>query len=82
VYILRCRGGSFYTGVSNDLPRRLALHRRGKGSAYTRSHLPVTLVHSEAASGRGPALAREAALKRLSHAEKAALVKRSPRRAA
>lgn len=74
VYILRCRDGSLYTGVTNDLGGRLARHQAGKGARYTRSRLPVALVYSEAVRGRGAALAREAALRRLTRAEKLVLV--------
>lgn len=41
LYILECRGGTFYTGITNDFQRRLHLHREGKASKYTSSHLPV-----------------------------------------
>lgn len=44
VYFLECRGGTIYTGSTNDLSRRLGEHRRGVGAKYTRSHLPVTLL--------------------------------------
>ncbi len=74
VYMLCCRDGSLYTGMTNHLERRLATHNRGRGAAYTRARLPVTLVWSEAAADRGAALRREAALKRLSRAAKLRLV--------
>ncbi len=74
VYILRCRGGSLYTGATNDLDRRLERHAAGKAARYTRSRLPVRLVWEERAKDRGAALRREAALKRLTRAEKLALV--------
>ena len=70
VYMLRCRDGSFYTGCTNNLTRRLALHQSGKGAKYTRSRLPVKLAWYEAADGKSEALRREAAVKRLSHAKK------------
>ena len=60
VYMLRCRDGSLYTGITNDVPRRLAAHAAGKGAAYTRSRCPVSLVYREAAKDRGAALRREA----------------------
>jgi putative endonuclease len=72
--MLRCRDGTLYTGATNDLARRLATHQRGRGAAYTRARLPVTLVWSEPAPNRGAALRREAALKRLSRAEKLRLL--------
>jgi putative endonuclease len=80
VYLLRCRDGSLYAGATNDLRRRLAAHARGRAARYTRSRLPVALVHCEPADGRGSALRREAALKRLTRAQKLALVARSRRR--
>ena len=48
VYILRCGDGSLYTGITNDLSRRLAAHSSGRGAKYTRSRLPVALVWQEA----------------------------------
>lgn len=75
VYVLRCRDGSLYTGMTNDLGRRLAAHRAGKGGAYTRSRLPVRVVYTERRRGRGAALSREAAIKRLSRLAKLALVR-------
>lgn len=76
VYVLRCRDGSLYTGATNDLPARLARHASGKGARYTRARLPVALVYAERAPDRGSALRREAALKRLTRAQKLALVTR------
>ncbi len=73
VYLLRCRDGSLYTGITNDLPHRLESHRRGTASAYTRSRRPVALAYQEGASDRASALKREAAIKRLSRAQKIAL---------
>lgn len=76
VYVLRCVDGSLYTGVTNDLRRRLAAHGRGLGAKYTRHRRPVSLVYAVPASGRGAALSREAAIKRLSRSAKLALVLR------
>jgi putative endonuclease len=73
VYMIQCRDGSLYTGMTNDLPRRLAAHGAGKGGAYTRSRLPVRLVYTERRRSRGAALRREAAIKRLPRAAKLAL---------
>jgi putative endonuclease len=74
VYILRCGDGTLYTGATNDLTRRLAAHALGRGARYTRSRLPVELAWSQPVRGRGGALRREAALKRLSRTEKLRLV--------
>ena len=76
VYLLRCRDGSLYTGITNDLARRLARHRAGTASAYTRARRPLRLVYTEGQPSRSAALRREAALKRLSRAGKLALVAR------
>jgi putative endonuclease len=74
VYLARCRDGSLYSGITTDPARRMAVHNRGRGAAYTRSRLPVRLVYLEKADDRGAALRREAALKRLSRAMKLKLV--------
>lgn len=78
VYILRCRDGSLYTGITNDLPKRLKTHTAGKASRYTRSRLPVTLAHQEPAPTKSHALKREAAIKRLTRRAKLTLI--GPRR--
>jgi putative endonuclease len=80
VYMLRCGDGSLYTGVTNDLDRRIAAHSRGTGAAYTRSRLPVALVFQEWAPDRGAALRREAALKQLPRAKKLLLLTSGRRR--
>ncbi|HEY7684785.1 MAG TPA: GIY-YIG nuclease family protein [Gemmatimonadales bacterium] len=76
--MLRCRDGSLYTGVTNNLNRRLAAHRAGTGARYTRARLPVRLVYREARATRGAALRREAAIKRLPRAAKLALLAAVP----
>ena len=73
VYLLRCRDGSLYTGMTNDLSRRLDAHRAGTASAYTRSRRPLALAYHEALPDRGAALRREAAIRRLTRTEKLAL---------
>ena len=60
VYILRCGDGTLYTGCTNDLPRRLAAHRSGRGPKSTRSRLPVEPVYREEAADKSAALRREA----------------------
>jgi putative endonuclease len=76
VYVVRCADHSLYTGVTTDVPRRVRQHNAGTASRYTRSRLPVKLAYREKAAGRGPALRREAAIKRLKRKEKEALVGR------
>ncbi len=78
VYMLRCGDGTVYTGMTDDRERRLALHNSGHGAKYTRSRLPVRMIYSEQAVTRGAALSREAAIKRLTRAEKLELAAGSP----
>jgi|GEM_PF-189648 len=74
VYMLRCRDGSLYTGITNDIDRRLSAHASGTASKYTRSRLPVTLVYRERQATKSLALRREAAIKRLDRRRKQLLV--------
>ena len=73
VYMLSCRDGSFYAGWTTDVEKRLAAHQSGRGAKYTRSRLPVELAYVEELPGKNECLQREAALKKLPHAEKSAL---------
>ena len=80
VYMLRCRDGTLYTGVTTDLARRLAQHNAGTASKYTRARRPVAVVYREPATGHGAALRREIAIKKLSRPAKDALVASQRRR--
>jgi UV DNA damage endonuclease len=75
VYLLRCGDGSLYTGITNDLPRRVEQHNAGTASRYTRSRLPVVLVYQEFQASRSLALKRELAIKALSRLEKESMIK-------
>ena len=76
VYVVRCRDGSLYTGISTDVPARVATHNgSGSGGArYTRARRPVKLLYTERKRSRSTALRREAAIKALSRAQKLQLV--------
>src|SRR6185436_13254343 len=74
VYLLRCRDGSLYCGMTNELEARLKKHQDGKGAKYTRSRLPVTLAFSVKVKSRSAALKREYAIKQLNKNEKELLV--------
>jgi putative endonuclease len=76
VYLARCADGSFYTGITTDLVRRVAEHNAGSGAAYTRARLPVKLVYFESAASRSGALRREYVIRRLSRREKEVLARR------
>lgn len=73
IYMLLCSDSTLYTGITNDLQKRLAAHNAGKGARYTRSRGPVRCVHFEAAASKSEALKREHAIKKLSRAEKLGL---------
>lgn len=73
VYLVRCRDGSLYTGITNDLARRVAAHNAGTGARYTRARRPVELAYQEPARSKSAALRREYAIKRLRVASKRAL---------
>lgn len=74
VYMLRCGDGTLYTGVTDDVPRRLAVHRSGKGAKYTRGRGPLELVYQEQVPDRSAALRREYQIKRMPKQEKEALL--------
>ena len=59
VYILRCSDGSYYTGHTDDLERRIAMHQQGEIAGYTSTRRPVELVFSQACPTREEALAAE-----------------------
>ena len=73
VYILECGDGTLYTGITDDLERRLRAHSEGKGAKYTRGRGPLILRHREELPDKGAALKREYAIKQLSKPEKMAL---------
>jgi putative endonuclease len=74
VYLLRCADGSLYCGWTTDVERRLAAHRSGTASRYTRSRLPVELAAAIPFADRAAALREEARIKRLPRAAKLRLL--------
>lgn len=74
LYILRCGDGTLYTGITDDLPRRLQAHRSGRGAKYTRGRGPLELVYREDCPDKSSALRREIAVKKLSRQEKLSLI--------
>lgn len=73
-YILKCADGSFYTGWTNDLEKRLTAHNNGTGSKYTSSRRPVELVYFEEHETKHDAMSREVQIKRLTRKQKEALI--------
>lgn len=74
VYILRCGDGTLYCGMTDDVCRRLEVHRAGKGAKYTRGRGPLELMYSEECESYSAALKREYAIKKLKRPEKLKLI--------
>ena len=76
VYILRCADDTLYTGITDDIDRRIELHNAGKGAKYTRGRGPVSICYRETCQSKGEALRREYEIKSLCREKKLALIKR------
>ena len=74
VYILQCGDGSLYTGITNNLDRRIADHKAGQGAKYTRGRGPFQLVYNEICKDRGFASKRENEIKSLDREHKLRLI--------
>ena len=73
-YILKCADGSYYTGWTTDLEKRVSKHNSGNGAKYTRCRLPVELVYYERYEDKSTAMKREYQIKQLSRSQKEALI--------
>jgi putative endonuclease len=78
LYLIECLDGSLYTGITNDLERRFALHAAGKGGRYTRAHPPRRIVAQQAFPDRSSATIAEYRLKQLDVAGKRAFCREHP----
>lgn len=74
VYVLECADGTYYTGYTTDVDRRVEEHDAGDGAKYTRGRTPVELVHVESYKSQSAAMQREYEIKQLSRHEKEQLV--------
>ena len=74
VYILQCSDGTLYTGITNDLERRIQMHSNGDGAKYTRGRGPLVLRYVEKIESYSSALRREYAIKQLSRKQKLKLI--------
>lgn len=81
VYLLLCRDSSYYCGITNDIQKRLKQHNSGKGSKYVASRSPAMVVYVEPSENRSTASKREYAIKKLTRAEKEAIITESKRSA-
>ena len=77
VYMLLCGDGTLYTGITDDVQRRLAVHRAGKGAKYTRGRGPLELAYTEELPDKSTALKREIEIKKLSRPEKLISMRRA-----
>tara|TARA_B100001013_G_C24424397_1_gene369184 strand:- start:371 stop:628 length:258 start_codon:yes stop_codon:yes gene_type:complete len=74
VYILQCANGTLYTGITNDLERRMAEHEAGQGAKYTKGRGPFKLVYHQLCEDRSLASKRENEIKALDRKSKLLLV--------
>ena len=71
MYVVECKDGTYYTGITTDLYRRLHEHNHSKkGAKYTRSRRPVGLIYCERYADRSEASKAEAAFKKLTRKKK------------
>lgn len=74
VYILRCADDSLYTGITNDLPARIAAHEDGRGAKYTKGRAPLKLAYQESCENRSMASKREREIKSMTRPQKMNLI--------
>ena len=75
VYILECVDGSFYTGYTKNVDKRMEMHENGKGARYTKMHKPQKIVYVEPFDSRARAMRREKCIKRMNHVQKLKIIK-------
>ena len=74
IYILECADGTYYTGYTTDVERRVEEHNAGTGAKYTRGRTPVEVIHTETYDSQSAAMQREYAIKQLRRPAKEELV--------
>ena len=77
-YIVECSDGSFYTGWTNDLEKRIKVHNEGKGAKYTKCRRPVVLVYYEKFQTKEEAMSREWAIKHMTREQKIRMIGSDP----
>lgn len=75
MYVVECCDGSYYTGYTTNIKKRVTVHNSGKGAKYTRARLPVKLIYAEGFSSKEEAMSAEALLKRKKRAQKESYLK-------
>ena len=74
VYILKCSDNTYYTGITNNIKRRIQQHETNKGAKYTKGRGPFSLVYQNNCKNRGEASQKEYAIKKLTLTEKINLI--------
>jgi len=74
LYLIRCKGGQLYTGITTDVERRFSEHQAGTGAKYLRGKTPLALVFQQKIGSRSEALKVEAAIKQLTKADKETII--------
>ena len=74
MYILECNDNSLYTGITNNLEKRVSTHNSGKGAKFTKTRLPVRLVYKETYNTKSDSLKREIEIKKMKRNEKLDLI--------
>lgn len=74
IYIVECSDGTYYTGYTNDIEKRILAHNEGKGAKYTRGRRPVVLKYQESYKTKSEAMSREYSIKKLSRQQKQKLI--------
>ena len=74
-YIVKCSDGSFYTGWTNDLEKRIKAHNDGKGAKYTKSRRPVVLAYYEEFHAKEEAMRREWEIKQMTREQKMKMIR-------
>lgn len=76
LYVLMCSDGTYYTGYTNDLEKRIRTHNEGKGAKYTRGRLPAILVYKEEYDLKKEAMQAEYRFKQLTRQQKERIIRR------
>ena len=80
VYIVECSDGTFYTGWTNNLDKRIHMHSNGVGAKYTKGRGPVKLMHYEEFEDKKDAMKRECEIKKLTRKAKLSLISNSTKK--
>ena len=74
LYLIECRNGAWYAGITNDIERRYAMHVAGRGAKFTRAHPPLRLLGTRGYPDRSAAAKAEHAIRKLPKSKKLAFL--------